>query len=177
MKRPSRLTSMLNTLAIVVTIVFGGYWFARRAESAPTPLATGTPPAAPAIASAIASRPAIAAAEPADAGAGDGGPPEPIDLAIAPDGGVPHHPKGTTYRSPFAKPDAASRPLADVTHQFLRLPGDETGANVPEGWMAVSADGVAGFVKIAETASPVGYRAIFQKTVNRWWLGAFVSGD
>ena len=77
----------------------------------------------------------------------------------------------------FAKPDAASRPLADVTHQFLRLPGDETGANVPEGWMAVSADGVAGFVKIAETASPVGYRAIFQKTVNRWWLGAFVSGD
>lgn len=98
---------MLNTLAIVVTIVFGGYWFARRAESAPTPLATGTPPAAPAIASAIASRPAIAAAEPADAGAGDGGPPEPIDLAIAPDGGVPHHPKGTTYRSPFAKPDAA----------------------------------------------------------------------
>lgn len=29
----------------------------------------------------------------------------PIDLAIAPDGGVPHHPSGTAYRSPFAKPN------------------------------------------------------------------------
>lgn len=103
---------MLNALAIVLTVVFGGYLFARRAESAPTPLATGTPPtpAAPAIASA----PAIAAAEPADAGAGDGGPPEPIDLAIAPDGGVPHHPKGTSYRSPFAKPDAPVPLRVDV---------------------------------------------------------------
>ena len=77
----------------------------------------------------------------------------------------------------YAKPDASSKALADVTHQFLRLPGDDSGANGPEGWMAVTADGVAGFVKIAETASPVGHRAIFQKTVNRWWLGAFVSGD
>lgn len=31
---------------------------------------------------------------------------EPIDLAIAPDGGVPFHPSGTKYRSPFAKPNA-----------------------------------------------------------------------
>mgnify|MGYP000956426676 CR=1 FL=1 len=29
-----------------------------------------------------------------------------IDLAIAPDGGVPFHPEGTPYRSPFAKPNA-----------------------------------------------------------------------
>lgn len=31
---------------------------------------------------------------------------EPIDLAVAPDGGVPFHPSGTPYRSPFAKPNA-----------------------------------------------------------------------
>lgn len=31
---------------------------------------------------------------------------EPIDLAIAPTGGVPHHPEGTQYKSPFAKPYA-----------------------------------------------------------------------
>src|SRR5262245_46973352 len=39
----------------------------------------------------------------ADAPAGDGGtakaadPPNPIDLAVAPDGGVPRHPEGTAY--------------------------------------------------------------------------------
>lgn len=30
----------------------------------------------------------------------------PIELAIAPDGGVPFHPSGAAYRSPFAKPNA-----------------------------------------------------------------------
>jgi len=39
----------------------------------------------------------------ADGGAG-GGEVEPIDLAIAPDGGVPYHPEGARFRSPFAKP-------------------------------------------------------------------------
>jgi hypothetical protein len=32
--------------------------------------------------------------------------PEPVDLAVAPQGGVPYHPEGTRYRSPFAKPNA-----------------------------------------------------------------------
>jgi hypothetical protein len=31
---------------------------------------------------------------------------EPIDEAVAPDGGVPTHPQGTSYKSPFAKPNA-----------------------------------------------------------------------
>ncbi len=31
---------------------------------------------------------------------------DPIDLAIAPDGGVPYQPEGTQFRSPFAKPHA-----------------------------------------------------------------------
>jgi hypothetical protein len=35
------------------------------------------------------------------------GPPEPIDLAVAPDGGVPHHPGATHFKSPFAKPGDA----------------------------------------------------------------------
>ncbi|MDF2696871.1 MAG: hypothetical protein K0S65_5254, partial [Labilithrix sp.] len=33
--------------------------------------------------------------------------PDPIDLAIAPDGGVPFHPGATHFKSPFAKPNAA----------------------------------------------------------------------
>jgi hypothetical protein len=45
------------------------------------------------------------AAPPADAGDAGAGDLAPIDLAIAPDGGVPYQPEGTTYRSPFAKPN------------------------------------------------------------------------
>ncbi|HEX6273828.1 MAG TPA: hypothetical protein VFZ53_12355, partial [Polyangiaceae bacterium] len=33
-------------------------------------------------------------------------PPDPIDVAVAPDGGVPYHPSGTPYRSPFARPSS-----------------------------------------------------------------------
>lgn len=44
------------------------------------------------------------------AASADAGPPMPVDLAIAPDGGVPFHPPVNgvtpTFRSPFAKPDA-----------------------------------------------------------------------
>jgi hypothetical protein len=44
----------------------------------------------------------------ADEKSGEAGPfgPDPIDVAIAPDGGVPFHPTGTPFRSPFAKPNA-----------------------------------------------------------------------
>lgn len=38
--------------------------------------------------------------------AGDPDHPAPIDLAIAPDGGVPFHPGATHFKSPFARPDA-----------------------------------------------------------------------
>lgn len=41
---------------------------------------------------------------------GGGAAAAPIDLAIAPDGGVPYHPEGTPFRSPFAKPNA-TQPL------------------------------------------------------------------
>jgi len=44
-----------------------------------------------------------AAAAPAAAASADV---DPIDLAIAPDGGVPYQPSGTPFRSPFAKPNA-----------------------------------------------------------------------
>lgn len=38
----------------------------------------------------------------------DAGPPEAVDLAIAPDGGVPFHPNTTSgYRSPFAQPNSS----------------------------------------------------------------------
>lgn len=61
-----------------------------------------------------------AAAGPADAGAVDAAVVTAethgaaIDSAIAPDGGVPYHPSGTTFRSPFAKPNAGPPVRAKV---------------------------------------------------------------
>lgn len=43
----------------------------------------------------------------AGASEGDAGAPEAVDLAIAPDGGVPYHPDAGAFRSPFAQPGAA----------------------------------------------------------------------
>ncbi|MET0595919.1 MAG: hypothetical protein ABW133_24680 [Polyangiaceae bacterium] len=54
--------------------------------------------------------------EPADAGTASGEV-EPIDLAIAPDGGVPYHPDGARFRSPFAKPNPG--PTVRVTVGML----------------------------------------------------------
>jgi hypothetical protein len=34
--------------------------------------------------------------------------PDPVEVALAPQGGVPFHPEGTRFRSPFAKPNATS---------------------------------------------------------------------
>jgi hypothetical protein len=61
----------------------------------PAPLGAG--PAA-SVSPTTSGAPAPAPAANADA--------DPIDQAIAPNGGVPHHPTGTAYRSPFAKPNA-----------------------------------------------------------------------
>jgi hypothetical protein len=79
----------------------------------------------------------------------------------------------------FAGPEDDARIIADVTHQILELvDGDpEAASAAPEGWIRVKAKGRQGFVKAAETRSPLDYRIVFQKTANRWWIGAFVAGD
>ena len=72
----------------------------------PAPNASASP-AAPTAATPVPAHPFPTAV---DAGAApDAATDDPIDLAIAPDGGVPFHPSGTTYRSPFAKPNAGAR--------------------------------------------------------------------
>ncbi len=79
----------------------------------------------------------------------------------------------------YAKPSEDSRVLADVTHQLLQVieeAPDASGA-APDGWIHVTANERHGYVKRSETRSPLDYRAVFQKTANRWWLGAFVAGD
>lgn len=80
--------------------------------------AYAAPPAAPPTAEAasdagaalVDKRDAGPAAASAGVDAGAGEEPNPIDLAVAPDGGVPHQASGTSYQSPFAKPNAG-KPL------------------------------------------------------------------
>jgi len=68
----------------------------------PAPALSAAPPASAAAAEA----PPAAEAKPKPASELDAGAPvDPIDLAVAPNGGVPTHPGETTYKSPFAAPD------------------------------------------------------------------------
>lgn len=80
----------------------------------------------------------------------------------------------------YDKPADGAKEIADVTHMFLEVIQKEPDTT-PEGWVHVKPAGTkgakAGYVKYAEIRSPLNYRAVFQKTENRWWLGAFVAGD
>jgi len=132
-RRLSPFSSMMNVVAMVVILVFGGYMWARRAESAPIDVGVAAPPmgapppkgfpsgkasgvASVAVSTGVAPSASAAPSGSASGGnvdagvapaaSGDAGPPMPVDLAIAPDGGVPFHPGAPTFRSPFAKPDA-----------------------------------------------------------------------
>jgi hypothetical protein len=81
----------------------------------------------------------------------------------------------------YADPSETSKVVRDVTNAILRVSLDADPA--PAGWMradAVDTNGrivASGFVREADVRSPIDYRAVFQKTQNRWWLGAFVAGD
>lgn len=79
----------------------------------------------------------------------------------------------------YLRPGEKPRAVADVTHQFLEVIEDapQSADAAPEGWVHVKAGKTGGYVKSAEVRSPLDYRAVFQKTANRWWLGAFVAGD
>ncbi|RYZ09733.1 MAG: hypothetical protein EOO73_02290 [Myxococcales bacterium] len=95
----------INALGVVAALVLALFGGALRSRPAITE-AWAQPPAPAALA--VSEAPAQSAPPaPSAALAPSGAPaPEPIDLAIAPNGGVPHHPSGTLYRSPFAKPNA-----------------------------------------------------------------------
>ena len=97
-----RRTLVVQLVSLVVAVLVGGWIFAWRidAEAAPGPA-----PKTSAVGSAPNDAPADAGGS-ATAGDADTDAGQAIDLAIAPDGGVPFHPKGTSYRSPFARPNA-----------------------------------------------------------------------
>jgi hypothetical protein len=93
----------VNAICLFVALVGAFFVFFGRRETGGEGDAFAAPPAG----GAGARRLTTDAAAPIEAGAvdaGSDGGSDPIDLAIAPDGGVPFHPKGTRYRSPFANP-------------------------------------------------------------------------
>ncbi|MDB4994781.1 MAG: hypothetical protein JWM74_2213 [Myxococcaceae bacterium] len=112
--RPRR-APLVNVLCLVVAVVLGAFAFFRHDTTAPGDALAATPPSSASKASTLPTSSDAAAAPAASAGptspsastlAVDAGAAlEPIDLAVAPDGGVPRQLAGTQYRSPFAKPN------------------------------------------------------------------------
>jgi hypothetical protein len=130
-RKPKARTILFQVLALTLALAMGVFVFFRaapmdesdaaaapgktdRKAAAASSMPASSTPASDAGASPGSTAAAAAdAADAADAGdAGDAGKgSNPIDLAIAPDGGVPFHPGATTYRSPFANPDPSSPPV------------------------------------------------------------------
>lgn len=118
-KRPSNKFWLVHAISLLVVLTVWMASCSRRAEQGeaddggtrrPT-AAAGSPgpaePTAPSLANGAPTGPMASAS--AGAAAGSAAPAdsaEPIDLAIAPDGGVPYQAEGTQLRSPFAKPNA-----------------------------------------------------------------------
>ena len=107
--RRKRWMLAVNALCLVLAIVGAFFTFFARREGTGDALAA---PAGGGGARRLTIGDASTVVDPADAGSDAA--PEPIDLAIAPDGGVPFHPKGTRYRSPFANPTGAPPAVVKV---------------------------------------------------------------
>jgi len=126
-----RFGLVMALFAIVMTVVLVIFRTgleeadALAAPGTATPRPHGSALAPPSTAAASAHASGASAATPAPAPApapsatppandGDAGAPEAVDLAIAPDGGVPFHPTATAYRSPFAQPGTPETSRAKV---------------------------------------------------------------
>ena len=117
LKPAHRRALWVNVIGLALAAVIAIFGFSRRGYEG-VPDAFGQPRVQPVASILDGGAPAAvadagAAAAVSDAGAADAAAEapsitevEPIDVAVAPDGGVPFHPSGTPYRSPFAKPNA-----------------------------------------------------------------------
>jgi hypothetical protein len=102
-RRPSRRILLVHAMSFAVVFVVYALGSIRGADQGD---AYAAPPRTPKAVPADAGVTADAAPETPDAAPASGDEvPAPIDLAIAPDGGVPYHPGAPVYRSPFAKPN------------------------------------------------------------------------
>jgi hypothetical protein len=102
-----RYVSLVNLVSLAVVLIGCLFVLLRQAEQDEGGRAYAAPREAQKLGAPDAGESTAAASQPADAGDEGALAPalRPIDLAVAPDGGVPYHPQGTPYRSPFAKPN------------------------------------------------------------------------
>lgn len=107
---------IVNLVSLAVALLLALFVFLRRGDGTSAAEALAAP-AVRLVLDAGAEAEAPAASPPPLAVAEQDGGTDPIDFAIAPDGGVPFHPGATRYRSPFAKP--GSGPPAVVKVAFL----------------------------------------------------------
>src|SRR4051794_15569686 len=103
MRRLRRRTIVIQVVSLLIAFVLGCALLLAKVDADAAPKA---PSASAGSAAGAAAAVATADAAPGDAGADDAQ--AAIDLAIAPDGGVPFHPSGTPFRSPFARPNAGA---------------------------------------------------------------------
>jgi hypothetical protein len=107
-RRASKRALWINVVGLTSALLIALIGFSGRAfQGVPDAFAAAPADAVPAASVAVSAPPllgvpsaSVSAAPAAPASA------EPIDLAVAPNGGVPTHPSGTPYKSPFAKPNA-----------------------------------------------------------------------
>src|SRR6186713_274166 len=122
-KRRTRRALWINVVGVLVALVVAVLGFSRRFDEGVPEVWAKAPAPAPANSQGAlvdagvphgpgldpgsdAARAAMAAADAGAVALRDAVTVDPIDLAVAPDGGVPHHPSGTPYRSPFARPSS-----------------------------------------------------------------------
>lgn len=116
-RRPTRLRFVLNVLALAGAIVGILFIFVSKSVE-PAAEAAPKKPVAVAPAAVVDAAPEAVPAPPPAAEKKDDDKEkkkdEPIELAVAPDGGVPFHPEATRFKSPFARPSAAPPAKAKV---------------------------------------------------------------
>ncbi len=77
-----------------------------------------------------------------------------------------------------AEPDAGAQAVDTVSFLIVGVPSFEAVDLGTGRWIRVALDDDrAGYVPESAVASPIGYRAVFQKRNGRWQITAFVAGD
>lgn len=142
-RAPSSRVVWINVAGVVAALLLALFGGALRSRSGVTEAWAQAPALPPPAPPASVAPTTSAAPAPTPAPVPSAAPqPEPIDLAIAPNGGVPHHPSGTPYRSPFAKPNA-DKPVRIKVGMLLNSVDDydvQTGTFFADFFLSLTSD-------------------------------------
>ncbi len=106
-RRRKRWMLAVNAICLLLALVGACFTFFARRDGSANDAFAAPPATAGGSAHRLTGDAAPSELASADAGVDTAPSNDPIDLAVAPDGGVPFHPTGVRYRSPFASPNSA----------------------------------------------------------------------